>query len=294
MALESIPVDLPWRLPAALILDGVSLSDLPKKLYDWSVQPAFEPLYLETTQAPLVDVSPCLVAIEGQDDPVLNQYLSLVDDDCGYLLFSSAPWEVQVQHLRWLTRVQMPSGDTVLLRLADPAVFSTLLSRATTDQRASLLGPFERMVMPDPLSGVWREFKQQAQILEVSNQLPYRLSDEQLSALGDVSFQQVVARLDLHMKTNFPAYGAEWGQAARRAELTQLADNAYALGFCSERDIYLYAGIFGLLGETALNVHLDISQLLHERSPQTPSQRLQRAYEMAQGRAAMLTGIDYV
>ncbi|SDS52411.1 protein of unknown function [Halopseudomonas sabulinigri] len=294
MPLESIPVDLPWHLPTVLILDGVSLSDLPKKLYDWVDQPVFEPLYLETAQAPLVDVSPCIVAIEGQDDPVLNQYLTLVDEDCGYLLFSRAAWEVQVRHLRWLTQVQMPSGETVLLRLADPAVFSSLLSCATTDQRAALLGPFERMVMPDKLSGEWREFKQQAQITEASKQLPYRLSDEQLSALGDVSFQQVVGRLDLHMKMNFPAYGAEWAQAARQAELSQLADNAYALGFCSEGDIYLYAGIFGLLGGTALSAHPDISQLLHERSPQTPSQRLQRAFEMAQGRAAMLTGIEHV
>lgn len=77
MALESLPVSLPWYLCASLVLDGVSLSELPKKLYEWSDQPDFEPLYLETAQAPLADVSPCLVALEGQGDSVLKQYLSL-------------------------------------------------------------------------------------------------------------------------------------------------------------------------------------------------------------------------
>ena len=294
MALESLPVSLPWYLCASLVLDGVSLSELPKKLYEWSDQPDFEPLYLETAHAPLADVSPCLVALEGQGDSVLKQYLSFAADDCGYLAFSGASWGSQVRHMRWLTQVYMPTGEKVLLRLADPAVFSALLLSATTDQRSALLGPFELMVVPDPVGGEWHEFRQQPQETKVGYQRPYRLSDQQLSALEDVSFRQALGRLDLHMKMKFPAYGADWEPATRRAKLTQLANSAYALGFCSEGEIRLYAGIFGLLGDTALSAHADIDQVLHERSPQAPSQRLQHAFEMAQGRAAMLTGIGNV
>lgn len=294
MALDILPSDLPWHLSATLILDGVSLSGLPKKLYEWSEQPVFEQLYLETKQAPLADISPCLVAIEGPEDPVLHEFLSLTSLDCGYLLFSEAPWEQQVEHLRWLTQVRAPSGEVVLLRLADPAVSSALLLAAGTNQSSEIIGPFERLVLPDAMKNDWLVFQSKKRLTEPSRQGLYQLSDLQLSALGDVSFQQVIGRLDQHMKMKYPAYGAEWSSGSRRPAITQLADEAYSRGFCSEGDIQLYAGIFGLLGEKALEAHPDINHLLDARSSEPPTQLLRRAFEITQGRAAIHTGIDHV
>jgi len=294
MALDILPPDLPWHLSAALILDGVSLSGLPKKLYEWSDQPAFEQLYLETKQAPLADISPCLVAVKGPEDPVLHEFLSLTSEDCGYLLFSEASWEQQVDHMRWLTQVRAPSGEIVLLRRADPAVLSTLLLTTAKDQSSEITGPFERLVLPDAMKNDWLVFQPTKRLTQPSRKDLYQLSDLQLTALGDVSFQQVVVRLDRHLQMKFPAYGSEWPSGSRRTALTQLADEAYSRGFCSEGDIQLYSGIFGLLGENALEAHRDINHLLDARSSETPSQRLRRAFDKAQGRAAIHTGIGHV
>ncbi|MOA62566.1 hypothetical protein D3C78_1880240 [compost metagenome] len=64
-----------------------------------------------------------------------------------------------------------------------------------------------------------------------------------------------------------------------------MASTAYAQGFSSERDITLYANIFGFLGEHVLDDHADIAQLLTQKSPETPTQRIERAAELAQERA---------
>lgn len=291
--LEALPADLPWSMQASLILDGVSLPNLPHKLYEWSPQPEFEPLYLGTTHETLLDLSPCLVRLTGRSDPILGHYLEQAGEECGFLLFSHAPWPEQVRHMRWLSRVQAPHGEEMLLRLADPAVFHALIGEPAAEASTALLGPFELAAIPNAVAEVWHEHRRPPGQWTPQNS-PYRLSDEQLTRLGEVSFRNVVGKLDLHMQAQFPAYGSSWDRANRRAQLTKLAEDAYAKGFCSEGEIFLYAHIFGLLGSKALEAHPDIAQLLAQRSSSTPAQRLQMAVEIAQGRAATLKRKSHV
>lgn len=67
--LLALPADLPWTLNAYLLLDGVSVTELPRKLYQWSDTPTFEPLYHDSRWQELLDLSPCLVALDGSQDP---------------------------------------------------------------------------------------------------------------------------------------------------------------------------------------------------------------------------------
>jgi hypothetical protein len=274
-------------MQASLLLDGVNLPNLPHKLYEWSPQPEFEPLYLGTDHEALLDLSPCLVRLTGRIDPVVGHYLEHAKEECGFLLFSQAPWQEQIQHMRWLSRVQAPHGEEMLLRLADPAVFHALMGEPDSAASISLLGPFELAAIPDALEGVWHEHRQPPGQRAPQNS-PYRLCDEQLTRLGEVNFRSVIGKLDLYMQTQYPAYGSDWDRANRRTHLTDLAEDAYAKGFCSEEDIFLYANIFGLLGSKALEAHPDIAQLLEQRSTNTPAQRLHMAVEIAQGRAPTL------
>lgn len=285
--LEALPTDLPWSMQAALILDGVSLPNLPRKLYEWHPQPEFEPLYLGTDYEALLDLSPCLVRLSGSSDPILRHYLDHTGEECGFMLFSHATWQEQVQHMRWLSRVQAPHGEELLLRLADPAVFRALLADSNEAATAPLMGPFELAFMPDALEGKWHKHRQLPG-RRTPQSSPYKLNDEQLTRLGEVNFRNVTGKLDLYMQAQFPAYGSGWDRANRRTNLTSLADDAYAKGFCSEEEIFLYAKIFGLLGSKALEAHPDIAQLLEQRSTNTPSQRLHEAVEIAQGRAPTL------
>lgn len=44
-----------WHLNSYLLLDGISVEALPRKIYEWSDSPEYEVLYLET---PWVELSP--------------------------------------------------------------------------------------------------------------------------------------------------------------------------------------------------------------------------------------------
>ena len=117
---NGLPQHLPWNSTVGLLLDGVSIEKLPQRLYQWAQSPLFEPLYLGTPWAEVLDIAPCLVQIKTPNDPVLKQFLSASRQEWGYLVFSEHPWGDLVAHWRWLTSVWHPQGEEVLLRIADP------------------------------------------------------------------------------------------------------------------------------------------------------------------------------
>lgn len=284
-AWHNLPDQLPWGIQATLLLDGISVENLQRRLYEWSPSPSFEPLYLRTQWAGLAEVSPCLVRLAGPSDPILVQFLEHADAEWGYLLFSQASWEEQLAHLRWLVSVRHPLGEDMLLRLADPAVANALLGHAVEKQEASLFGPFELAVTADRTQQRWHQHARPGSAVSIVRSKPYQLSDAQLELLGEVSMRSTVIQLDAHMHEFFPAYQPHLAEPARWEHLHGLASTAYAHGFSSEREITLYANIFGFLGERALDDHADIATLLTQKSTGTPAQRIERAAELAQERA---------
>lgn len=286
--LHSLPDDLPWASGAALLLDGVSVEALPRRLYEWAESPVFEPLYLTTRWAELNDLSPCLVALSGPHDPILTQFLSHAGEEWGYLLFGYGSVPELLSHLRWLVSVQHPLGEEMLLRLADPAVANALLGHAVKEGDASLFGPTQQIVAADVVKGCWQQHRRPGAPPAVLRSKPYRLSDEQLDLLGEVSFRSIVSDLDQHMHAFFPSFQAQLSTRERWQYLHDLASDAYAQGFNSERNITLYANIFGFLGRDALDAHVDIAALLKTSSAQTPAQRVEQAASLAQERARQM------
>ncbi|NQD94454.1 DUF4123 domain-containing protein [Pseudomonas sp. CrR25] len=282
--LISLPSDLPWSMGAYLILDGVSVEALPKKLYGWSDTPDFEVLYLETRWAELGDLSPCLIHLSGPHDPICGQFLNHAAEEWGYLLFSQASRLDVLAHVRQMISVRHPLGSEMLLRLADPAVAQALFALAEEEQNTALFGPIEQLYTPDAVIGRWHSLRRPGQSWS-PRPAPYRLSDSELARLGDVDFRQTVLRLDKHMHEYFPAYGNALTGTARWEHLHALALAAYQTGFSSEREITLYANIFGFLGEQALAGHPDIAALLRETTSQSPAQRVEQAAELAAARA---------
>lgn len=282
--LLSLPSDLPWSMGAYLLLDGVSVEALPKKLYGWSEAPDFDVLYLETRWAELGDISPCLIHLSGPHDPTCGQFLDHAAEEWGYLLFSQASRLDVLAHVRELISVRHPLGSEMLLRLADPAVAQALFGLAEEEKNTALFGPIEHLCTPDAVIGRWHSLRRPGQSWSPLP-TPYCLSDSELTRLGDVDFRQTVLRLDQHMREYFPAYGNALTGTARWAHLHALALEAYQAGFSSEREIALYANIFGFLGEQALAQHPDIAALLREKTSQSPAQRVEQAAELAAARA---------
>ncbi|MBX8531232.1 DUF4123 domain-containing protein [Pseudomonas cichorii] len=284
----SLPRDLPWRKNVALLLDGVSVEKLPQKLYTWSDSPDFEPLYLGTRWSALNDISPTLIRLSGQNDPVFQQFLAHADKEWGYLVFSDQPWSNMLDHFRWLTSVTHPQGAEVLLRLADPAVAHALLDQAKHLNDATLWGPCLQIVTADAALGCWHQHHRPANAPVTSHAKPYRLNDSQITLLDEVNFRSVVMRLDQHLYEYFPAFQTELQTLERWKYLNELASQSYERGFCSEFEITLYANIHGFLGKMALAEHPDLDDLLASTSEQTPVQRLEYVANIAKERAESL------
>lgn len=286
LPMPALPADLPWAHGAYLLLDGVSLPGLQHKLYEWTENPEFEPLYLGTEWHELNDLSPCLVRLSGFRDPVMQGFIESAQHEWGYLIFAKAGFDEILRHLRWLICVQSAQGEAMLLRLADPAVAHQLLAAGSPQ----LFGPIEQICAADCIEGRWWQHTRAGEPQHQAAQKRYVLSDTELEALGEVSFRQVVMRLDSHMREFFPHYRQTLRGRERVIHLRELAEHAYRQGMGSEREITLYANVFGFLGDQKLENHPDIASLLSDKSPRTPAQRIEQAASLAQVRAAQIEG----
>ncbi|WP_178091577.1 DUF4123 domain-containing protein [Halopseudomonas laoshanensis] len=279
--------NLPWHLNGYLLIDGISVESLSKKLYEWSDLPEFEVLYLETSWAELSDVSPLLVKLKGASDPILAEFLAHKADEWGYLLFSSKESQEVTIHLRKLISVEHPAGKAMLLRLADPAVANALFGLAAENKHSELFGPIDQLHAYDAISRYWHSH-QRPGAKTVLSRLPYRLSENELAVLGEIDFRQTVRWLQSHMNKHFPHFVSEIPDLEQWNRIYQLADQAYQAGFTSERDIGLYANVFGFLGQDALEHHPDIAELVTKPNQQSPSQRIEQAANLAESRMALL------
>lgn len=281
LKMPDLPDELPWSSNAFLLLDGVSLREMPRKLYQWSENPRFIQLYGDTRWHEVRELSPCLIQLEGRNDPILHNYLENAGQEWGYLLFSADDLLTVAEHLRSLLTVRVPPEEEMLLRLADPAVAHCLMASGKT----RLFGPIRQLCIPDALDGVWRQHRPCEDRKPYDPATLYSLNETEIEALGAVSFRQTVMDLDEHMNRFFPNYRPILQGRERLKHCFRLAEDAYARGFCSEREITLYANIFGLLGEQALQTHPDIAVLLEERSSLTPLQRIEQAAAIAEQRS---------
>ncbi|MGP0175262.1 DUF4123 domain-containing protein [Pseudomonas sp. NCHU5208] len=285
--MNPLPHDLPWHSNCYLLLDGVSVENLPQKLYQWSEQPNFEPLYLGTDLSELNELSPCLIVIDSPGDPVLQAFLANAAQEWGYLIFTRATFDEVTQHLRWLVNVEVSAQQAFILRLADPAVANALFSIGNP----LFWGPIEQLYMPDGVEATWHVQQAPETTLAKDHSRPYRLNDAEVATLEDVSFRQTILALDEHLRTFFPQYQAALNGIERHKHLRELANKAYQLNLCAEREIFLFANIFGFLGEAALEQHSDIAQLLEASSPRLPVERVEQAAYLAEQRATQRQGM---
>lgn len=285
--MNSLPHDLPWHSSSYLLLDGVSVENLPQKLYQWSEQPNFEPLYLGTDLSELNELSPCLIAIDNPGDPILQAFLANATEEWGYLIFASTRLDEVAQHLRWLLKVETATQQSFILRLADPAVAHALFGIGNP----MFFGPIEHVCLPDSIESNWHVHHAPHAKPAKDHGQPYRLSSAEISALEEVSFRQTILALGKHLRTFFPEYQAALQGLARHQHLRDLANRASRLNLCSVREVFLFANIFGFLGATALEHHPDIAQLLEASSPRLPLERVEQAAYLAEQRATQRQGI---
>lgn len=281
--LPALPADLPWTLPAYLLLDGVSLPNLVKRLGPWGNP--LHSLYRRTRWQELSDISPCLIEIKGLNDPLLAYFRDHAAEEWGYLLFSDIAAYKLLEHWRHLLSVEHPSGVEVMPRIADPAVMHPIFALAEQAASARWFGPVQHVCLPDAVALAWRQHQRPASAS--AEPKIYRLTDAELAALGDVEFRQFVSGLNQHLQTHFPAFMATLAEPERRPYARQVAEQAYAQGFTSAQEITLYANIFGYLAGKPLADHPDIVQRLTQPPTDAPLNRVKRAAELAELRTSV-------
>lgn len=248
------------------------------------------PLFLGTRFKELLDVSPVLVVLEGSHDPVLHAYLQNAEHIWGLLLFSSAEPQCVVDHLHWLVTVDEPVGKPTLLNLSDPPVANALFDLYPHQTDNALFGPVEQVYAVDPYRKTWRHHQRQGEPIVGGHQALYRLNEAQIEALNDVNFRNTVLKLERHMGEHFPDFRMQLNARERFAYFHEMADTAYRHGFHSESDILHYANVMEFLDSQPTAKHDDITRLLYTSSPLTPSQRVQKANQLALERDRELSG----
>ena len=282
-----LPDDFPWDQTVGLLLDALQVDNLLQRLYEWSGAPNVHLLYHGTQWDELSRISPCLIRLRDQDDPVLLQFLANTAKLWGYVLVSDGPWEELLAHMRWLTSFQPPQDEEMFLRISDPAVAQALFA-AERYPASELFGPCQQIIAANaPFEG-WTQFRRIGEKTIVKYDKPYMASEAQWTALKVTTFAKSMRALYQHMQRFFPGYRADLTPAQRLDHIHRLAGSAIAAGFESEREIWLYANVFGFLGDEALEQHPDILELLTVRSELTTHQRVHRAATLAAERASLV------
>jgi len=280
--LPPLPEALPWTSPAYWLLDGVSQPDLLQRLHRWG-NPV-HCLYRNTRWHELSDISPCLIELAGDNDPLLAHFLADAALEGGYLLFSEDDVHVLLSHWRHVLSVEQADGVEVMPRIADPAVMHQLFSIAVQDHSARWFGPVTHVCLPDGVEACWWQHTRTDQASAAPQ--TYRLSDQELSALGGVEFRNTVSGLCAHLHSYFPDLLATLAPPARRQYVQNIAEQAYQQGFASDQELTLYANVFGYLAGQPLTDHPDIAQLLTTSTPDAPLTRVRRAADLAARRVA--------
>lgn len=163
MSLESIPIydspfdKLHWPdyCAVALVLDGTSIPELGKQIYQWAGdQPiSAECLYVGTRWEVVSDLSPWLVWLSGPDDPVLEGFLEQGPmQEHGYLLVSATDRTALSRWMRSHLQIETVLGCEELMRIAHPALARSVIGNNLTCSSSSVV---DRLIVPDRISEQW-------------------------------------------------------------------------------------------------------------------------------------------
>ncbi|MDN7131565.1 DUF4123 domain-containing protein [Halomonas sp. MC140] len=259
-----------WQWPVDrqvyLLLDGVRVDQLARRLYEWASEFGLEAdlLYAGTPLAEVSGVSPWLITLPSEQHPVLQFFLAQgLHEEWGYLLESKASLEELGNYLRKLLQVRHPSGVTMWLRLADPAVIAALLPDQS-NPAITPWGPIDALLRPDSVTMSWHQSVPASHTADAPLGIPQgglQLNETQLACL-----QACDKRRDLRNLMRFvDAYCSNWAlpkaSVERYDHLAALTDTARQYGFTTPRQ-------WGLLCTLLAKVQSTTWELLSENVPQ--------------------------
>lgn len=142
----------------ALVLDGVSVPNVARSIYEWSGGAAkTECLYAGTRWEPVSDFAPWIVWLEGEKDPVLAAFLERgAAQEWGYLLVTNYCPDALRDYLRQLTVIERVPGCVELIRIAHPEMARRLIGEGLMLPGRDLPQDLvSQVASPNLVSGTW-------------------------------------------------------------------------------------------------------------------------------------------
>ncbi|WP_391087091.1 DUF4123 domain-containing protein [Vibrio sp. NH-UV-68] len=254
-----------------LIVDGAQIEGLARTLYALNGPINVEPIYMMPPHDQLLEVSPYIVhATKAIQDWFLAQNKPM----SGYFVASAKSLEIICENYRNFIIAESPYGSQLYIKMANSECAWVFYSTHTPQ-------------FWNDISQVWiptRKGWQSAICPDLNrNRDKLKISDEQWSLLGKVSWDTTVIKLKDHVLKWFPLLLD--GNVESLSWVETYALSAYKQGFTSERDLMMYMNIIGFLGEDKFldeRLYPDIHDLILNASQQTPSQRVEKAANLAQ------------
>lgn len=246
--------DWPEAGKVFLLIDGVRVKELARRLYEWSEGDLeADLLYAGTPWAEVAEVSPWLVQLKGPGDPVLERFVRQgAEAEWGYLILSSSELLEVADHLRELIQVWHPAGLPMILRLADPAVIAALLADGSSPGQVPW-GPIERLILPDAVQEAWqinvpREMAANSQPTSAAD---YRLSEPQLACLQQCDRRRDIRQLMTFVDRHCDGWLTATDRGQRHAQLAGIVQEARELGLTAPREWALFCTLMQRLGITS-------------------------------------------
>lgn len=279
MPFSILPEYLPWAdHNACLIIDGHGHQDLEGTLARLSPAAPAMALFALTPLEPIKDLSPWAVAIDGPQDPVLAQFLSLNASLSGWLCFTLQDVFAVAAHLRKLVTVKTSAGVEVLLRLDCPGVIDALFR--SLEPASPLFGPIELICVTDHRHRCWQRHWAKTPRSHNLN-APYTLTAKQENELDLIDRHRLVRQLDEHREAFFPEAAVHLTVEQRWAELDKLIDQAYRLGLGNPSDLLQYLNSQTWLRHSTAVQQAEVAALLSTPSTYSPTERVNLAARLA-------------
>ncbi|RDH42266.1 DUF4123 domain-containing protein [Zooshikella ganghwensis] len=131
------------------LIDGAIVDELMPTLFTLEDNPSVFPVFIDTPLNGCLHLSPCLVELKA-DSKIVNFILDETREAYwGLLLGSTLAFESLSMYLQSLLYVKTPLAEQLVFRYQDPRVINPLLNASTTNEQAKLLGPIDRLWVPN-------------------------------------------------------------------------------------------------------------------------------------------------
>ncbi|OEE75042.1 DUF4123 domain-containing protein [Vibrio genomosp. F6] len=262
------------------IIDGSQVENLAQNIYsNIDIIDAF-PIYVMTELESIKSVSPWVIKLTKADQH--NGWLrKVIKHNQGFIFYSQSTLEEVVQHWQTLIKVKLIQGQTYLFRVADPQIFNTIFSSSTDAQKSRLMGVISEvyfLINHEWQSITWESSDSETEIQPLGDAW-LTLTDPQVTGLESLVYVKQVDALSQHIQTYFPSAAQSDSYAQAQSYISTSTD----LGFETVSDCYYFTNLVCRLGEECYqnDNYPDIKNLIYHTSLDTPSQRIQKAAELA-------------